>query len=213
MPLVKVEQIFEETKILIWRIEEDVSLFEAGLKPLYPDPPPWEAMKEKRRKEFLATRYLLQWGLPEGASIAALEKDRYGCPSLPAENLFLGISHTRDLAGGIISRRRAGCDIEEYQPRILRLAPKFMTNEEMARAEGPDQLMKTHLIWGIKESSYKTWGRRGIDWKADIRIDPVVWNPGKGTVSGQIGKAGSSLSFTGGYQYFDRFLFVWTVEI
>lgn len=212
MPIVKIEQINEDTKILIWYIQEDQSFFESHLRHLYELPFPWETMNHKRRREFLATRYLIQLGLPPGVQVNELTKDQNGCPRISNPEIYLGISHTKEYVGCVISNRPTGCDIEHYQPRIIRLSHRFMTEEDLRWAEDHNQLMKTHLMWGIKESAYKTWGKKRIDWNRHIHIDPIDWNAKKGKFKGSIGNESGRISFLGEYEYFPDFLFVWTIQ-
>lgn len=213
MPLIKVEQINEDTRILIWHLTEDDSFFENHLSELYDSPLPWNKMNEKRKKEFLGTRYLIQLGLPPGAVVCDMNKDENGCPRLNDPSLFFGISHTSNYISCVISKSRAGCDIERYQERILNLTQRFMTQKEIEWATGKELLAKSHLIWGIKESAFKTWGRKQIDWKKNIQIDPFKWNSSKGSFSGFIGNHTGSIAFHGGYEYFSDCLFVWSIEL
>lgn len=212
MPIVKIEQINEDTKILIWHLKEDLAFFENHLKPLYGAERPWETMGSKRKREFLATRYLIQLGLPPGIKVSDVVKDPNGCPGIEEQGIYLGISHTSEYVGCVISSRPAGCDIERYQDRIIRLAHRFMVPDQLAWAEGRHQMQKTHLIWGIKESAYKTWGKKRIDWNRHIQIDPIAWEPTKGCFHGTIGNEEGQIAFSGAYEYFPDFLFVWTIQ-
>lgn len=212
MPLIKEEQIDEHTKILIWHITEPNAFFEKKLSGYFDSPYPWVKMIPKREREYLASRYILQMGLPLGFSVAEYSKDKNGTPRITKSEICIGISHSHDFTACIVSNRRAGCDIEIYQDRILNLSDRFMTPENQKWAEDQNQLQKTHLIWGIKESAYKTWGKRKIDWKDDIQIAPFDWDEISGKFRGRIGKKGQEIPFFGKYQYFDKFLFVWTLE-
>ena len=212
LPLVKIEQINEDTKILIWYLTEDSFFFENHLNDLYEEPYPWVDMMPKRKKEFLSTRYLIQLGLSPGEQVSELVKDDNGCPTLTNPLRYVGISHTDYYIACVISQSRAGCDIERFQERILSLAHRFMTEDEREWALGDQQLAKTHLIWGIKESAFKTWGRKQIDWKKHIRIDSLEWHRKEGIFSGTIGNQTGSLTFHGGYEYFPEILFVWSIE-
>lgn len=212
MPLLKEEQIDEYTKILIWHITEPNAFFEKKLSGYFDSPYPWDEMIPKREREYLASRYILQKALPRGFSVAEYSKDKNGTPGITESEICIGISHSHDLTACIVSNRRVGCDIEIYQDRILNLSDRFMTPENQKWAEDQNRLKKTHLIWGIKESAYKTWGRRKIDWKEDIDIAPFDWDEIAGEFQGQIGKNNRKIPFFGNYQYFDNFLFVWTIE-
>lgn len=212
MPIVKIAQINEDTKILIWYVREESQFFESQLRDLYETPLPWSDMNEKRKKEFLATRYLIQLGLPPDVKVSDLIKNENGSPRLMDPPYYFGISHTRDYVSCVISSHQAGCDIERYQERILSLGHRFMTEKEKKWINDDHRLEKTHLIWGIKESVYKTWGKKRIDWKEQIHIDPIEWEPQIGSFTGKIGNATGTMYFRGEYEYFPRFLFVWSIE-
>ena len=144
--------------------------------------------------------------------MSEIKKDEHGCPLLKEPEMYFGISHTKRYVACVISRYRCGCDVEQYQERILNMDHRFMTEKELLWAQGDRRLKKSHLIWGVKESSFKTWGRKQIDWKKHIRLDNIRWNPVKGEFKGTIGNHTGTLTFKGGYEYFSEVLFVWTVE-
>jgi len=214
LPLIKTEQYDQHTKILIWHITESNEYFEKKLSKHFTSPYPWDHMIPKRRREYLASRYILQKALPPHLSVADYVKDQNGAPRIHHSPLYIGISHCEKYTACIVSNRRAGCDIEIYQNRILRLADRFMTPKDQKWAEAGDPVKRTHLMWGIKESSYKTWAKRGIDWIKDIHVDSISEkNSGKGKIKGRIGKKAHEIHYHGEYQYFDDFIFVWTLEV
>lgn len=212
MPLVKIEQITEDTKIMIWHMKENTSFYQTQLLDLYESPAPWHTMTNKRKQEFLATRYLIQLGLPPGKRVSDIIKDRYGAPKMVDPDYYFGISHTKNYAACIISNYRVGCDIEVMQDRILCMAHRFMSEGELVWADDTNQLKKTHLIWSIKESAFKTWGRKHINWKNHILIENLEWHHIKGEFTGTIGNHTGTMDFYGSYEYFSKFLFVWTVQ-
>lgn len=214
MPLIKAEQYDQHTKILIWHITESNEYFEKKLSKYFTSPYPWKNMIPKRRREYLASRYILQKALPPPLTVADYIKDQNGAPRIRQSPVFIGISHCEKYTACIISNRRTGCDIEVYQDRILKLSDKFMTPKDQNWAAEGDPVKRTHLMWGIKESSYKTWAKRGIDWIKDIHVDSISEkNSGKGKIKGRIGKKAHEIHYHGEYQYFDDFIFVWTLEV
>lgn len=213
MPIINVEQFDRDTKILIWHILENDHFFIEKLLPQFREKRNWEDMRPKRKSEWLASRYLLQLGLPSGLRVKDLTKDEYGCPYLPKEKIFCGISHTENYTAVVLSKNRVGCDIERFKPKIKRIAPKFLTDNQLEWVQGDKELAKMHLIWGIKESAFKTWGKRNIDWKRDILIDPIKSVDYRGEISGQIGSQQvEKITYFGHYLYHPQFVFVWTKE-
>ncbi|GAA5222171.1 4'-phosphopantetheinyl transferase family protein [Membranihabitans marinus] len=213
MPIVNVEQFPLDTKILIWQVTEEIDFFISKIGHQYPDSP-WRHFNPKRQMEYLVSRYLIQLGLPHQHFISELKKDSCGCPHFPTYDIHCGISHSSSYIAAITSSEKVGCDIEIYQPeKILRIAPRIIGKAEESWVRGEDISLKTQLVWGIKESAYKTWGKKNIDWLRDIDIDPILWHPQSGDFTGSIGSLNcDKLYFYGEYTYHKDFLFVWTKE-
>jgi len=120
---------------------------------------------EKRKKEFLASRLLLEKIHPKTSIIY----NRYGAPTLSDGN-FVSISHSKNLVAFIISDKKVGLDIEQISKKALRLSSKFIAKDNHQKLT----LEKATLIWCCKEAIFKWHQKGGVDFKKDICLTPFV---------------------------------------
>lgn len=121
-----------------------------------------EYKSDKKNKEFILTRLLIQNILPE----AVLTYNKYGAPEINT-NDFISISHSNNLVVIAVSKSKVGIDIEKIDDRAIKLASKFISNENIANLS----IKKATLIWCCKEAIYK-WHQKGnLNFKDDIKIE------------------------------------------
>ena len=120
---------------------------------------------EKRKKEFLASRLLLNELLPN----ASISYNKYGAPEI-GNNHFISISHSKNLAAIIISKNKVGLDIEIISEKPLRLTSKFISKD----SHNPLSEEKATLIWSCKEAIYKWYQKGSVDFIADIKIKAFI---------------------------------------
>ena len=130
---------------------------------------------EKRRKEFLASRLLLQQLLPKCPEIVYL--DKFGKPSLKNSGLNISITHSADLAAIILSEKNIGIDIEQLHRNIDKVVTRFASPSEIKFIEQSNdpQLVKI-LLWSAKEAIFKCCGVQGIQFNRQIAITPFDYN-------------------------------------
>ena len=120
---------------------------------------------EKRKKEFLSIRLLLNELLPN----IPIFYNTYGSPEIENDN-FISISHSKNLAAIIVSKNKVGLDIEQISETPLRLSPKFISKD----SHNPLSKEKATLIWCCKEAIYK-WHKKGnVNFIEDIKIKPFI---------------------------------------
>ncbi|QIA08961.1 4'-phosphopantetheinyl transferase family protein [Draconibacterium halophilum] len=124
---------------------------------------------EKRRKEFLASRLLLQTLLPQCPEIIYQEKS--GKPSLNNSNLNISITHSANLAAIILSEKSIGIDIEQLDRNIDKVVTRFANPSEISFIEKSNdpQLLKI-LLWSAKEAIFKCSGIQGVQFNEHINI-------------------------------------------
>lgn len=160
MPLIK--QIEENScQIAVWEIKESISeLVKLSNNINIP-----EFQHERRKKEFLSARILLQKILPQ----AQIYYNKYGAPEI-SDNQFIAISHSKKLTAIIISRKKVGLDIEEITEKAQKISSKFISKENLPK---PSKEMAT-LIWSCKEAIFK-WHQKGsINFIDDIKISQTI---------------------------------------
>ena len=172
MPLFKSIYIDPSSQILVWDITESfeelfgqVQLNEKSLERL-------NGMKSQlHQRAFLSVRKLLQ---EMGYNDFDLFYDKSGKPHLKDGN-HISISHSHEFSTIIISTQKAGIDIEMQRDKILRIADKFVNNQELQRLksfDNQDFIKKLTVKWGAKEAIFKIRNEKGISFKDHIQVNP-----------------------------------------
>ena len=169
MPVFYQQQMNDDTRLGIWKIEESEDFFKRNV-PVHRD-----VTHPHKRLQHLAGRFLLQYLFPDFPykliQIADTRK-----PFLPDEQYHFSISHCGDYAAAIVSStRRVGIDVEEPKEMILRLADKFTTQDEIGRLNLTEELNAENLtlIWSVKEAVFKWYGYGNVDFKKDIQLNAL----------------------------------------
>ena len=176
MPLHKILHINENTTAYFWHITEDVtSLFRAvslrdtSLFRL-------EGMKsEEHQKGFLAVRMLLQH---LGYTDYDLTYDEAGKPHL-SDGKHISISHSHEFSCICISNKLMGIDLEKLKEKTLKIAPRFMEVKHLENLSISEQIEKSTVIWGVKESIFKIKNEKGISFPEHIFEDEFDLKNGK----------------------------------
>jgi 4'-phosphopantetheinyl transferase EntD len=181
MPLFYQHNINQDTKLGIWFIEEPESFFLARV------PTKRDVSHPFKRRQHLAGRYLLSYLFPdfpvEEIRIADTRQ-----PFLAGGSYHFSISHCGNYAAAIVSTNsRVGVDIELITPRIERLAPKFLNDDEAHFFNDDYALFLEQwglrgrvfqefltLIWNAKEAIFKWYGRGELDFKKHIRLEGSI---------------------------------------
>jgi len=143
--------------IAIWDLQESLEeLIQQSTDILTPD-----FNNEKRKKEYLVSRLLLKDIAPK----TKITYNEYGAPKLE-NGKHISISHSKNLVAIIFSKQKVGLDIEKISEKPLRLASKFISEDEHQNLTEE----KATLIWCVKEAIFK-WHQKGnVDFKKDIKI-------------------------------------------
>ncbi|MBB1286357.1 4'-phosphopantetheinyl transferase superfamily protein [Flavisolibacter sp. BT320] len=186
MPIFFQQDIDGDTKLAVWKIEEEESFFTVPLQR--------EITHPHKRLQHLSGRYLLRYLFPEFPldliKVADTRK-----PYLEDEAFHFSISHCSDYAAAIVSRKkRVGVDIEVPTKKVERIKKKFLHAEELMfvnshkatnRTEAKTKiktifedsdnaLAQLTLLWSVKEAVYKWWSYGGVDFSEMIRIEPFT---------------------------------------
>ena len=194
MPLLLHRDLFPQGEIGLWNIQEDEIFFLEQLQ-LSPEEDRFIAgIKGHRRLEWLASRYLLHYMSGRALRSPCL-KDEYGKPYLRDSMYQVSISHSREIAAVIAAPQAVGVDIQKIVTKIENIAHKFMRPEELESLHPDSRLLHLHIYWGAKEALYKAHGRRQLDFREHIIVEPFVFDMNKGQCSGSIQKEEEYLSF------------------
>lgn len=127
---------------------------------------------EKRRKEWLATRLLVQMVTNEQPEI---KYQPNGQPLLIRPQYHISISHTQDIAViALHPKHKVAIDVEMINARVGSVANRFISEEEEKMISNTETLLWQTIIWSAKEALFKWWGEKEVDFKKHMRILPFV---------------------------------------
>ncbi len=167
MSLILNQHINGGTKILIWKDEESIDYFLSKTRLTNKEIIQINAYTvERRKKELIIARYLLQTELPN-AEITYLDN---GKPYIRGGEAYLSISHTKDLVAIIINpHKQVSIDIEYINHRVEKVKQRFLSEQELTIANTTELLT---LYWSAKECLFKLDDKQGLDFRTDLSISP-----------------------------------------
>lgn len=129
-----------------------------------------QRVSEKQRIEFVKSNKYPN---------SELEKDIFGKPYILPRNTEINYSHTKDLLlWGEHPQFPIGVDIEYVRPKIAAIYSKFVNQIELEQIDSNDLKILTK-IWSAKESIFKAYGKKEVDFKDDI----ILYNLGSSSDS------------------------------
>ena len=169
MPLYKTITVNPATKVLIWKIEESFEQLSEGIKLTDHCQNRVDGMKsDLHRRGFMSVRHLLG---KVGYVDHDLFYDEKGKPHL-RDGMKISITHSFIFSAIIISTIEVGIDIEMQRPKILKIAHKFTPIEEYRTLANDDAVMrKLTMVWGAKESLYKSFSEKGVSFLQHIYVE------------------------------------------
>lgn len=121
-----------------------------------------------KRKEFIASRTALRILRP-----GYLLHYEGRCPILDGPG-YISLSHSQEYGAAIHHpTRRVGIDVEPERPKLKALARKFLNTKELQDLEIGDEMFKLQIMWGAKEALFKLHRMGGIEFIANLFLDPI----------------------------------------
>lgn len=206
MPLLRTTHPFPNAIFGLWQIAEsedffsnDLPLSEAEARDLA------QHQNPLRRLEWLAGRWLLH-KLTDAPERLALAKDAFSKPFFPDnQHLACSLSHSKGTVGALIVdgetasiQQAIGCDIQMLTQKMLRIAPKFLNEPETSwvkKRPAIEELELLHLFWTAKESLYKAYGLKELDFRKNILVGEIVWDGIQGHAIGRVEKGSFQQAF------------------
>lgn len=169
MPLYKTITVANEAKVLIWKIEESFEELADGVSLTTHCSQRVTSMKsDLHRRGFMSVRHLLA---AEGYTDHDLFYDENGKPHLK-DGKHISITHSFIFSAIIVSAAEVGIDIEKQRSKILKIAHKFTPIEEYRTLANDDAIMrKLTMVWGAKESLYKSFATPGVSFLQHIYVE------------------------------------------
>jgi phosphopantetheinyl transferase (holo-ACP synthase) len=112
----------------------------------------------------------------------------------------------------IASKYLVGIDIQHYVPKIYRIQHKFVNEDELAYIPEDKSLEALHVIWGAKESLYKAYGKRKLDFKRNILIKGLDISQDQGEFQGTVIKGEYNKNFHLKFYLFKKYALVYAKE-
>ena len=131
-----------------------------------------------RRCESLAWRAIVREELGVEVAIAY---DEYGAPVVDIPNIYISVSHSRDMVAVLFAERVCAVDIESAERDFCRVADRYLSQEERLIA---DEYGLYAEMWSAKEAMYKYYRKGGLDLTRDISI--TAYDAGRGVLCGTI---------------------------
>lgn len=170
MPLYKTIHHNSNTQILIWDITESFEQLNQEVQLNEKNQLRLNGMKsEIHQRAFLSIRKLLTL---VGYSDFDLEYDAFGKPHL-ADHNYISITHSHHFSAIIVSNEPVGIDIEMQREIILKIAHKFVNDDELNRLQKTDlteYIKKLTVKWGLKKPFLKSKTRRALALKIIFKL-------------------------------------------
>ncbi len=209
MPLTEYHIAGDRVRVGIWRITEPEAYFMRKLPLSDREAEELSALKGARRLEWLASRLLVQ--LMTGWAFK-LVKDDFGKPHLSDSQYQVSVSHSRDYSVVIIAPCLVGIDIQYLTSKMERVAWRVFNEEKRNLIKPETKLVHLHVYWGAKEALYKAYGRRELDFKQHLLLEPFEYKNTEGVFLGRIEKDSFRQYFNIFYKAFDDYVLVYAVE-
>lgn len=156
-------------------------------------------LSQKREIELQGRQALVDYILGNGTEIIYNDK---GKPFIKGSHKHISITHSHDKLAVIINEKEAtGIDIELIRDKVLRIKHKFLSEEELIDAA--DNVTKLIVYWAVKESLYKVYGEKEVDFIKHLKVMPFQLAE-SGTIIGTI-EMEDIYKFELGYKIFDDY--------
>lgn len=207
MPIYKTISPEDCTSIYVWKIEESLDELRKGMTLNNRSIERLEGMRsELHQKGFLSVRKLLQHA---GYSDHDLHYNTYGKPLLK-DGKHISITHSFNFSAVLISKKEAGIDIEKNRDKIVNIHHRFV-NTDYDSLSDEDLVKQLTVIWGAKESMYKTYPYGGLSFHDHIGIDPFLFD--EGGSSGRVIFGDWKKEYNISFQFFkEGFTLVYAIE-
>lgn len=205
MPLYKTITVSPTTKVYIWKITEDLATLSRNISLTHHCQKRVDSMKSQlHQRGFMSVRHLLA---KAGYTDHDLYYDSWGKPHLH-DGKQISITHSFTFSAIIVSDNPVGIDIEMQRDKIIRIAHKFTPFEEYRTLANADALVrKLTIVWGGKESMYKSFAQEGLSFLKHMYIEDFQFEDAQTT--GSVSFDGSSKVYQLDFLEFEGFTCVY----
>ncbi len=212
MPIQLLIQVQADVELGVWKITESPEELVSQLMLNDKEYAYYKSLRSGSRElQWLSSRVLLR------KMIRATEfiDFRVDCNEKPYLFNFphhFSISHSRHFAAVMISECcLVGVDIEEIQPKIERIAHKFMSDIELDFLGTDHRIEQLYACWTAKEALYKLYGKKGVSFKDHILLNPFTYAE-TGEILAILATPDLYKRFTIGYRVFGGYMMAWVID-
>jgi phosphopantetheinyl transferase len=162
----------EDFTLGLWDLTEDGSQLFEEFKQIAPKKEVEKASRFKystRKSEWIATRLLLYHLLNR---VVEIDYNLNGKPIIENGDQSISISHTKGMVAVIIAKNITGIDVEQVTDRVVRIEDRFLSGLEKNQIPEENKFQSILAYWSGKETLYKIYGDKGLDFKKNIYINP-----------------------------------------
>lgn len=212
MPLVLNKEVQPDVHVGLWEICESPRELLSQLTLTQRERVIYETFQsEHRRQQWLSYRLIIKRIL-NLEQILDIDYDIYGRPRILNHHSRISVSHSQDYAAAIVSENHpVGIDIEHVHPRIERVVHKFLNQAELDDLKNDHNIEHMNICWSAKEALYKLYGRRKLNFKEHIHLQPFVYT-GDGQMKGWIHKGEFKFEYLMNYHTLGQFILVYVVD-
>ena len=167
-----------------------------------------KGLSVKRDIETLGKNYLIAKLLDNDD--ARIIYDAKGKPFLEADSRHISLSHSHDKLAMIVNEQEpTGIDIELIRDKVLRIRHKFLSPPELT--ESADDVEKLLVYWAAKETLYKIYGLKEVDFVTNLFVKPFNKH-NFGTITGEINLPDFKKTYALYYQSVDNYILVYALS-
>jgi phosphopantetheinyl transferase len=128
-----------------------------------------ESIEQKREVETRGIAFLLKELFPDQTINLKYTTEKK--PYLESCDCHISISHSHDMLAILVSQAHStGVDVELVREKVVNIRHKFLNEQELKF--GGDDVEKLTTLWAAKEAIFKAHGKKGVEFAANISIDP-----------------------------------------
>ncbi len=210
MGLLLKKKIGKTIRLAIWEIEESEDWYLSQLQLNTNEKNRLASIRGSRRLEWLAGRWLLHVLSGEEKRLAIVVDD-FGKPFLKGKSDWISLSHSHQRVAAIISNQPVGIDIQFLVEKIKRIAGKFLRKEEAESLEENVEIEQLHVYWGAKESLYKAYGKKQLEFRDHIFVTPFAYKE-QGTLKGKVIKEDFKADYSIFYEKVENYMLVFAKQ-
>ncbi len=212
MSLKFINHINEHSSWGLWEVTEEIGHFLVSNDLKLEEDSDYSSIGNHYKKlEWLSTRAIAKCLVEDrGMVYNGIRKDTYGKPHLNTLKGEISVTHSFPYVAVIYHQNSpVGCDLEKPREKILKIAKKFLDDNELMFSN--QDVIKTTILWSIKESLYKLHGRKFVVFKDDLEVSPFKLEK-EGIISAKIKLNNTIETVDLQYICYDDFIITYSVR-